>query len=313
MILFQDICKLADTIQKSPDVRSIHKLKDAIDQAGFEPDDAQRILDMLSNGAKGLLPTNRSLPGMVTVAKSACEYLDIDYELDFKLCRKVAGSTIEAICLLMANMNHVNENHNKESLSFDDVVEIYSTLSLAKSSEHKIQVLKRVWVSLAPLEIRWFLNFFKSPMSILGIDPDYVSPELAESIPIQSIRLTIIHATRIGSSKQPRFMDFVLGVNVSDDDRFVQDYIPIGKINGRPDEEIATQLDALLADTITEKFGPTVAFEPQLVLDVTYKGIRKNPRTKAGFVLVEPEIRSILNDNILADVERLGDLLLARG
>lgn len=315
MILFREIITIALEIQKSSDIRSIDHVNQAIDQAGFSATDTLRLLILLTKGARELDDRIRSLPGMVTIAKSACTYLDIDYELDFKICRKVAGSTTEAVYLLMSNMKPYKADPNQADAwsSLDDVIELYVDLSSSKSGsgavDHRLHVLNRIWESLNPLEIRWFLYFFKSPMSVLGIDPEYPGEEISESIPMPSIRLTIIHATRIGRPNQPRFMDFVLGVNVSDDDRFVQDYIPIGKITGRPDEEIAAQLDVLLVDTITEKFGPTVSFEPTLVLEVSHRGIRHNNRTKAGYVLIEPSISAILTYNVLAEVVKLRELV----
>jgi hypothetical protein len=315
MILFREIIAFALDIQKSSEIKSIEHLEQAIDQAGFRTADAQRVRILLTQGARALDDRIRSLPGMVTVAKSVCAYLEMEFEEEFKLCRKIAGSTTEAIYLLMSNMkpSKVDLDKADERLSLDDVIELYVDLSSSKSGsgaiDHKLHVLNRIWESLNPLEIRWFLYFFKSPMSVLGINPEYVHSNLTDSVPLPSIRLTIIHATRIGRPNQPRFVDFVLGVNVSDDDRFVQDYIPIGKINGRPDEEIAAQLDALLADTIIEKFGPTVAFEPTLVLEVSHRGIRQNNRTKAGYVLIEPSINTILSSINISDVVTLRDLV----
>ena len=109
---------------------------------------------------------------------------------------------------------------------------------------------------------------------------------------------TIIHATRVGGPKSARFSDYVLGTLLDGGNDGDPRWVPVGKVAGRPEHAIATKLDALLADAVTERFGPTVSIRPNRVMvEVRHHGYRENRRTKAGRVLVEPEVVSMSPGN----------------
>ncbi len=119
----------------------------------------------------------------------------------------------------------------------------------------------------------------------LGSNADDLSTEL------QTQWLCIIHATRIGGSNSARFSDYILGIRIDEDGHAEPRWVPIGKIVGRPEQALASHIDALLANAVLERFGPTVSIHPEAVIvEVRHRGYRENHRTKAGRVLVEPEI-----------------------
>lgn len=123
---------------------------------------------------------------------------------------------------------------------------------------------------------------------------------------------TVILYANAGSGKRGgTFSDFTLGIRVSDDDRFEQDFVPIGKAySGYTDAELK-QLNIAIKPLIREKFGPTLSIEPQIVVEIEFDEIQINKRTKAGYTLRLPRFRRIRWDksaqetDTLIEVERM--------
>lgn len=126
-----------------------------------------------------------------------------------------------------------------------------------------------------------------------------------------SLDVVIIYAMAGSGKRGGTYSDFTLGVNVMDDERFDQDFIPIGKAySGYSDEELK-RLQVAIKPLIRERFGPTLSLEPQIVVEIEFDEIQENKRTKAGFTLRFPRFRRIRwekgpgETDTLAEVRRM--------
>ena len=242
----------------------------------------------------------KKMPGIVTVTKSACEYLGIDYDIVFKPCRKAAGSSIEAIVLLMEHMRPAIDTGTHRKWSDDDSESVLHTLRNRKNNVEVNNILRKVWANMASHQIRELLRTMYNTAVAHTSSHDDRGGEINDS-ELQSGWFTIIHATRIGGSNSSRFSDYVLGVRIDEAEQTASSWVPIGKVKGRPPQALATQLDALLAEAVMERFGPTVAIKPGIIVEVRHRGHRENRRTKAGKVLIEPEITKLRSRSPIPD------------
>lgn len=234
-------------------------------------------------------------PGVVTVAKSACDFLGIDYEIVFKPCRKAAGTSIDAIVLLMRNMRPEDASKSMDEITPEEFDTILDRLSKSKNKDDNNHILRHVWSNMPSSQMRAFLQSM-SPSRINSADERSGSNANDLATEPQTQWLSIIHATRIGGSNSARFCDYVLGIRIDEDGHAEPRWVPIGKIAGRPEHSLASQIDALLANAVLERFGPTVSIRPEaVVVEVHHRGFRENPRTKAGKVVVEPVITRLLD------------------
>ncbi len=240
------------------------------------------------------------MPGIVTVAKSACDYLGIDYDIVFKPCRKAAGSSVEAIILLMNNMRPAIETGITRKWSDDDFESVLHTLRNRKNNVEVNKILRQVWSNMASQQIWELLRTMYNTTAAHTPSHDDKGGEINDS-ELQSGWFTIIHATRIGGSNSSRFSDYVLGVRIDEDELTASSWVPIGKVKGRPPQALAIQLDALLAEAVMERFGPTVSIKPSIMVEVHHRGLRENPRTKAGKVLIDPEIKNLRSQSPIPD------------
>lgn len=232
-------------------------------------------------------------PGVVTVAKSACDFLGIDYEIVFKPCRKAAGTSIDAIVLLMRNMRPEDALNNMVDLTPEGVDSILERIQKSKNKDDRNKILRHVWSNMPSSQMRAFLQSM-NPSRINSVHERSGSNANDLTTELQTQWLSIIHATRVGGPNSARFSDYVLGIRIDEDGHDEPRWVPIGKFSGRPEHDLATKIDALLANAVLERFGPTVSIRPEaVVVEVRHRGYRESPRTKAGRVLVEPEVVSL--------------------
>ena len=122
-----------------------------------------------------------------------------------------------------------------------------------------------------------------------------------------------------GSGKRGgTYSDFTLGISVREDERFEEEFIPIGKAyGGYTDNELKVLNEAIRKLTV-ERYGPTLALRPGIVVELEFDDIQINKRTKAGYTLRFPRFRAIRWDlspgdaDTLRDVERLVEEKLSR-
>lgn len=133
-----------------------------------------------------------------------------------------------------------------------------------------------------------------------------------------SLDTVIIYATAGSGKRGGTYSDFTLGVRTGDDQRFDQDFVPIGKAYGGYTDEELKRLNVAIKPLIREKFGPTLSLEPQIVVEIEFDEIQINKRTKAGYTLRFPRFRAIRWDkgphdaDTLQEVERLYNEKMSR-
>lgn len=120
---------------------------------------------------------------------------------------------------------------------------------------------------------------------------------------------TVMLYAHAGSGKRGgTYSDFTLGISVKEDERYEEDFIPIGKAYGGYSDEELKRMNALIKDITLERFGPTLLLKPQLVIELEFEDIQINKRTKAKYTLRFPRFKAIRWDLSLHDVDTLKDV-----
>jgi DNA ligase-1 len=120
---------------------------------------------------------------------------------------------------------------------------------------------------------------------------------------------TILMYAHAGSGKRGgTYSDFTLGVRVKEDERYEEEFIPIGKSHGGYTDEQLKKLNAKIKELTVEKYGPTLGLLPELVIELEFDEIQVNKRTKANYTLRSPRFRNIRWDLGPKDVDTLKDV-----
>ncbi|MEX2477808.1 MAG: ATP-dependent DNA ligase [Gracilimonas sp.] len=120
---------------------------------------------------------------------------------------------------------------------------------------------------------------------------------------------TIMMYAHAGSGKRGgTYSDFTLGVSVRDDDRYEEEFIPIGKAYGGYTNEELKKMNARIKEITAEKYGPTLGLYPDIVVKLEFDDIQVNKRTKANFTLRFPRFKAIRWDLSPDDVDTLRDV-----
>jgi DNA ligase-1 len=125
---------------------------------------------------------------------------------------------------------------------------------------------------------------------------------------------TVLMYAHAGSGKRGGYYsDFTLGIRVAEDDRYEEEFIPIGKAYGGYTDEEMKRLNKRIKDLTVEKYGPTLGLIPEIVVELEFDDIQVNKRTKANYTLRLPRFKAIRWDlgpkdtDTLKEVERLYD------
>lgn len=123
---------------------------------------------------------------------------------------------------------------------------------------------------------------------------------------------TVIMYAHAGSGKRGgTYSDFTLGISVKEDERYEEEFIPIGKAYGGYTDEELKKINQKVKELTVERYGPTLGLIPELVVEIEFDDIQVNKRTKAGYTLRLPRFKSIRWDlgpqdaNTLKDVESM--------
>jgi DNA ligase-1 len=120
---------------------------------------------------------------------------------------------------------------------------------------------------------------------------------------------TVIMYAHAGSGKRGGlYSDFTLGISVSDDDRFDEDFIPIGKAYGGFTDAELKRLNVEIKKRALQRFGPTLSVKAELVVELEFEQIMLNKRTKAGYTLRLPRFRAIRWDKNASQINTLKDV-----
>lgn len=123
---------------------------------------------------------------------------------------------------------------------------------------------------------------------------------------------TAIMYAHAGSGKRGGYYsDFTLGISVKEDDRYEEEFIPIGKAYGGYTDEEMKKLNKKIKELTVEKYGPTLGLIPEIMVEIEFDDIQVNKRTKANYTLRLPRFKAIRWDlgpkdaDTLKDVEQL--------
>lgn len=123
---------------------------------------------------------------------------------------------------------------------------------------------------------------------------------------------TVMLYAHAGSGKRGgTYSDFTLGISVKDDERYEEEFIPIGKAYGGYSDAELKELNKRIKDLTIERFGPTLLLKPDIVVELEFEDIQVNKRTKANYTLRLPRFKAIRWDlspkdaDTLKDVERM--------
>ena len=121
--------------------------------------------------------------------------------------------------------------------------------------------------------------------------------------------VTIVMYAHAGSGRRGgTYSDFTLGIRVKEDERYEEEFIPIGKAYGGYSDEELRKMNQRIRELTVETYGPTLGLLPGLVVEIEFDSIQVNKRTKAGFTLRLPRFKSIRWDLGPEDVHTLGDV-----
>ena len=131
--------------------------------------------------------------------------------------------------------------------------------------------------------------------------------------PNGSLDAVILYAHAKNGKRGSFFSDFTLGISVKNDERFEEEFIPIGKTNSGFTNEELTELNNRIKELTMERFGSTLLLKPEIMVELEFEGIQVNKRTKAKYNLHRPRFKTIrwdltpLDADTLHDVERMYD------
>ena len=123
---------------------------------------------------------------------------------------------------------------------------------------------------------------------------------------------TVMMYAHAGSGKRGGYYsDFTLGIRVAEDERYEEEFIPIGKAYGGYTDEEMKEINRRIKDLTVERYGPTLGLLPEIVVELEFDDIQVNKRTKANYTLRLPRFKAIRWDlnpkdaDTLKDVERM--------
>tara|TARA_R100001143_G_scaffold63500_2_gene70989 strand:+ start:516 stop:2249 length:1734 start_codon:yes stop_codon:yes gene_type:complete len=120
---------------------------------------------------------------------------------------------------------------------------------------------------------------------------------------------TVMMYAHAGSGRRGgTYSDFTLGISVKDDERYEEEFIPIGKAYGGYSDSELKELNLRIKELTVERYGPTLGLKPGIIVELEFDDIQVNKRTKAGYTLRFPRFRSIRKDLSLSDVNTLKDV-----
>ncbi len=120
---------------------------------------------------------------------------------------------------------------------------------------------------------------------------------------------TVLLYAHSGSGKRGgTYSDFTLGVSVKDDERYEEEFIPIGKAYGGYSDKEWKELNSQIKSLIIDRFGPTAQLKPAIVVELEFEAIQPNSRTKAKYTLRFPRFKAIRWDLSTSDVDTLKEV-----
>ncbi len=126
--------------------------------------------------------------------------------------------------------------------------------------------------------------------------------------PSGSLDTVMLYAHAGSGKRSGTYSDFTLGISVKDDERYEEQFIPIGKAYGGYSDEELKKMNTLIKEITLERFGPTLLLKPHLVIELEFEDIQVNKRTKANYTLRFPRFKAIRWDLSPSDADTLKDV-----
>lgn len=123
--------------------------------------------------------------------------------------------------------------------------------------------------------------------------------------PGETVHAVVMYAHGGSGKRNGLYADFTIGVSVQDDERFEEEFIPIGKINGPYSDKELAEINSEVKELTVEKYGPTLGLLPGLIIEIEFDNILVNRRTKAGYALIKPRFSSIRRNLTPSDADTL--------
>jgi DNA ligase 1 len=129
-----------------------------------------------------------------------------------------------------------------------------------------------------------------------------------------TIDCVLMYAQRGSGKRSSYYSDYTFGAwtghaGTEPDLAGDRQLVPVGKAySGFTDEELLA-LDRWIRAHTTERFGPVLAVEPGLVLEIAFDAVQRSPRHKSGVAMRFPRIHRIRWDKPAAEADRLETLV----
>ena len=129
-----------------------------------------------------------------------------------------------------------------------------------------------------------------------------------------TIDCVLMYAQRGSGKRSSYYSDYTFGAwsghaGTEPDLAGDRQLVPVGKAySGFTDEELLA-LDRWIRAHTTERFGPVLAVEPGLVLEIAFDAVQRSPRHKSGVALRFPRIHRIRWDKPAVEADRLETLM----
>ena len=126
-----------------------------------------------------------------------------------------------------------------------------------------------------------------------------------------SFKVILMYAHLRQKNIENNISEFTIGIRVDNDERYREEFIPIGKIQCHFKKDDLHILNNRLNNLIFERYGTTYALHPEIVVEVEFDSILSNKKAKANYALESPKLYKFhwdLNSaaiHTLKDVERL--------
>ncbi len=129
-----------------------------------------------------------------------------------------------------------------------------------------------------------------------------------------TLDVVLMYAQRGSGKRSSFYSDYTFGA-WREGDSGVAELVPVGKAySGFTDEELRA-LDRWIRTHTTERFGPVLAVEPLLVLEIAFDAVQRSPRHKSGVAMRFPRIHRIRWDKPASEADTLATLeaLIVKG
>ena len=128
-----------------------------------------------------------------------------------------------------------------------------------------------------------------------------------------TVDCVLMYAQRGSGKRSSYYSDYTFGTWTEPDLAGDRQLVPVGKAySGFTDEELLA-LDRWIRAHTTERYGPVLAVEPGLVLEVAFDAVQRSPRHKSGVAMRFPRIHRIRWDKPAAEADRLETLVAMIG